>query len=143
MPSSRLSNDDPNSVDDPPTEPVYELEWEVRNQIVASLTRYTKMLFGKTDDDGVKEQLMSENLDLHLALVSLPLKSAVSAGSHRSGELVLDLDLSTKLQAINSLAANHSLVFDCASPGEAGQTVPVANQAVCQHGSGGLNCFER
>lgn len=111
-----------NSANRPPIEPVYQLEWKVRDQIMANLNLYTRLLCAKPDPaeaEEIKEQLLRDNLDLYPTLISLPLKSSLPAG--RSNELVLDFDLSTKLQVIHSLAANHSLVFDCASPAEESQ----------------------
>ena len=120
--SSRSSeNLDANRTDDTskqPAEFVYKLGWTTRDEIILSLNRYTRLLYGEKNE--TSEMLMCENTDLYQALISLPLKSSSNApaGSGSSSKVVLDLNSITRLQIIRTLIANQSLIVDGDSASE-------------------------
>ena len=98
-----------NDANKQPTELVYQLDWATRDEIVLSLNRYTRMIYGEKAE--TSEKLANENIGLYQALISLPLKSS-SKASAKSGtsKVVLELDSNTRLQIINALVANQSLI---------------------------------
>lgn len=109
---------DQNDASKQPTELVYKLDWTTRDEIMISLNRYTRLLYGEKDETETSEKLMYENTDLYQALISLPLKSNAPGGSGRSSKVVLNLDSSVRLQIVSSLIANQSLIIDGDSASE-------------------------
>ena len=122
-PPSRPSNQnassqtDQNGTSKQPTELVYQLDWTTRDEIIISLNRYTRVIYGEKVE--TNEKFMSENIDLYQALISLPLKSSSNApAGSGSSKVVLDLDSSARLQVVNTLMANQSLIIDVDSASE-------------------------
>ena len=108
---------DRNDASKEPTELVYQLDWATRDEIVLSLNRYTRMIYGEKAE--TNEKLKHENIDLYQALISLPLKSSSKApAGSRTSKVVLGLESSTRLQIINALVANQSLIVELDSASE-------------------------
>ena len=108
---------DGNDASKQPTELVYQLDFATRDEIIFSLNRYTRVIYGEKAE--TSEKLMNENTDLYQALISLPLKSSSDAptGSGPS-KVVLDLDSGARSQIVNTLMVNQSLIVGRGSTNE-------------------------
>lgn len=92
-------------------EPIFKLAWSTRDEINASLNRYTQLLCGEKAEAGLaKDNLMNDNVNLYQVLLNLPPKSDTSAKSCHLGRVTLDLDSEIRSQIIATLLGNHSLV---------------------------------
>ena len=95
-----------------PANRVYELNWTALQKIIDNLNRYTRLLGGE-EADTEPAKLMLANTTLYEALLKLPLKSNTDASiSSHPTRIVLDLDFKMRLNIVNLLFANQTLMND-------------------------------
>ena len=98
-----------------------ELSWETRDEIIANLSKHSKVLSGLTIDSNAQENMRKANGDLVTKLMCLPLKvdGRLSGSFSRLGgglnEVVFDLDQEARSRIIDVLMSNHQIALEAGS----------------------------
>ena len=101
----------------------FELSWEIRDEIISTISQHTKLLSGLIIDAYARERMRKANGDLVIKLMNLPLKVDGRLRSFESfgrlggalNEVVLDLNQETRSRVVDMLMSNHQIALETGS----------------------------